>query len=313
MSTTIDIETRPLGRTGVDVPRIMLGCGNFGGVGSAPEFFGQGISEDDALALMDAAWELGLRHFDTADAYGGGRSEAIIGRWCESRGVRPAITTKTFNPMAAGADGGLAPERVERQLATSLERLRTDRDFDPAVPLEETMAAFDALLAAGSIRAYGVSNFDAGQLARATEVGSPACVQNSFSLLERADEQDVLPLCESRGVAYAAFGPLAGGWLAGKYRRDREFPRGSRMTQRPEPYTHLVQPEVFDALEALERMAAARGISMAGLALAWLLAEPRLTCAVVGPTRPEHLQPVSEALANPLAPDERDELSRIFG
>jgi aryl-alcohol dehydrogenase-like predicted oxidoreductase len=127
------IDTRPLGRSGLEVPRIMLGCGNFGGVGSAPEFFGQGIDDDGALALMDAAWDMGLRHFDTADAYGGGHSEAMIGRWCATRGVRPAITTKTFNPMNTGADHGLAPERIDRQLAASLERL--DRDHvEPSAP-----------------------------------------------------------------------------------------------------------------------------------------------------------------------------------
>jgi aryl-alcohol dehydrogenase-like predicted oxidoreductase len=315
----IAIETRPLGRSGLDVPRIMLGCGNFGGVGSAPEFFGQGLDEDGAFALMDAAWELGLRHFDTADAYGGGRSEAMIGRWCAARGVRPAITTKTFNPMTAGADRGLAPERIERQLASSLERLGAERvelylahELDPDVPLPETVAALERLRAAGAIGAYGVSNFDAAALAQATEAGAPACVQNSFSLLDRADEDGVLSLCAERGVAYAAFGPLAGGWLTGKYRRGHEFPAGSRMTQRPEPYAHFLRDGVFDALEALERMAAAHGVSMAGVALAWLLGEPRLTAVVVGPTRPEHLDRVREALSAPLSPAERDELSRIF-
>src|SRR3954452_1227484 len=141
------IEMRPLDRSGLEVPRVRLGCGNFGGVGSAPEFFGQGISDDGAFALMDAAWELGLRHFDTADAYGGGHSEDVIGRWCESRGVRPAITTKTYNPMREGADHGLSPGRIERQFAQSLERLRTDHvelflahEFDPEVPLGETLA-----------------------------------------------------------------------------------------------------------------------------------------------------------------------------
>src|SRR5580704_5621799 len=93
--------------------RIALGCGNFGGVGSAPAFFGQGISESGAFALMDAAWEAGIRHFDTADAYGGGRSETTIGKWIAARGVRPTLTTKTFNPMTAGADHGLAPERIK--------------------------------------------------------------------------------------------------------------------------------------------------------------------------------------------------------
>jgi len=89
--------------------RIALGCGNFGGVGSAPEFFGQGLSQDQAFAVMDAAWQAGITHFDTADAYGGGRSEAAIGHWIATRGVRPRLTTKTYNPMTAGADHGLAP------------------------------------------------------------------------------------------------------------------------------------------------------------------------------------------------------------
>ena len=107
------MEYRPLGSTGLQVSRVALGCGNFGGIGSAPEFYGQGENEEEAFAIMDAAYELGINVFDTADAYGGGRSEAMIGRWCAARGVRPAITTKTYNPMDTGADSGLAPERIE--------------------------------------------------------------------------------------------------------------------------------------------------------------------------------------------------------
>ena len=320
MTKPIEIERRPLGASRLEAPRIMLGCGNFGGVGSAPEFFGQGQSEEEAFALMDAAWELGITWFDTADAYGGGRSEAAIGRWCSSRGVRPQLTTKTYNPMDTGADHGLSRSRIERQLASSLERLGVDEvelylahEFDADVPVEETFGAFDDLVASGRIRAYGVSNFSASQMERAVAVASPACVQNSYSLLERGDERDLLPLCEARGIAYVAFGPLGGGWLTGKYRRGAPFPEGSRMTQRPEPYEHFMQDEVFDALEALERMASEGGISMAGLALAWLLGEPRLTAVVVGPTRPVHLRPVQEALANPLGPAERDALSKVFG
>jgi aryl-alcohol dehydrogenase-like predicted oxidoreductase len=320
VTTRLEIERRPLGTSGVEAPRIMLGCGNFGGVGSAPAFFGRGQSEEEAFAIMNAAWELGITHFDTADAYGGGRSEAAIGRWARAHGVRPQITTKTYNPMDTGEDHGLSRARIERQLASSLERLGTDRvelylahEFDPETPLEETLGTFDELVASGAIEAYGVSNFDARQLEQATERGSIACVQNSFSLLERGDERELLPLCERRGIGYVAFGPLAGGWLTGKYRRGEPFPDGSRMTQRPEPYEGFVREGVFDALEGLERMAAERGMSMAGLALAWLLAEPRLTAAVVGPARPEHLDPVREALAHPLEAADRDELSRLFG
>ena len=228
---------------GLTVARIALGCGNFGGVGSAPEFFGQGLTGDQALELMDAAWAAGIEHFDTADAYGGGRSEQAIGRWIRSRGVRPRLTTKTFNPMLAGADHGLAPDRIARQLRSSLDRLGVDRvdlylahDYDPAVPLAETLGAFGAAQADGLIGAYGVSNFDARQLAAALADGAPSAIQNSYSLLARQDEPEVLPLCAARGVAYLAFGPLAGGWLTGKYRRGAPFPAGSRMTQRPESY-----------------------------------------------------------------------------
>ena len=297
---------------GFTVARIALGCGNFGGVGSAPEFFGQGLTEDQAFELMDAAWAVGIEHFDTADAYGGGRSEQAIGRWIRSRGVRPRLTTKTFNPMDAGADHGLAPDRIARQLRSSLDRLGVDRvdlylahDYDPAVPLAETLGAFGAAQADGLIEAYGVSNFDARQLAAALADGAPRAIQNSYSLLARQDEPEVLPLCAARGVAYLAFGPLAGGWLTGKYRRGAPFPAGSRMTQRPEPYTEFVADRTFEALTRLQAIAAGRGTSMAGLALAWLLADDRVTQIVIGPGRPEHLAPVAEALAHPVTEQER--------
>src|SRR5438105_5089935 len=147
------------------VARIALGCGNFGGVGSAPEFFGRGLTDDQAFGLMDAAWEAGITHFDTADAYGGGRSERAIGRWISSRGVRPALTTKTFNPVEAGGDRGLKPERIARSLRASLDRLGIGsvdlylaHDHDPDVPLAETMAAFRDARAEGLIGASGVAN-----------------------------------------------------------------------------------------------------------------------------------------------------------
>ena len=266
MSETLETR-RPLGRSALMVPRIALGCGNFGGVGSAPEFFGQGLSEDQAFELMDAAWEFGLTHFDTADAYGGGRSERAIGRWIASRGVRPQLTTKTYNPMQAGADHGLRPERIARQLRMSLERLGVDQvelylahEFDPDVPLAESFGALDQAQAGGTIGAYGVSNFGAAQLTAALAAGAPQAIQNSYSLLTRQDERDLLTLCAERRVAYLAFGPLAGGWLTGKYRRGEPFPAGSRMTQRPEPYRGFVTDRTFGALDRLQTMAAGRSM-----------------------------------------------------
>ncbi len=295
---------------------IVLGCGNFGGIGSSPEFFGQGESREEAFALMDAAWALGLRWFDTADAYGGTRSETWIGDWLRATGNRPKITTKTFNPVDAGADRGLARDRVLRQVETSLGRLGIERvdlylahEPDPDTPVAETAAAFETLLERGLIGAYGASNVDAAGLREWVDSGRPALVQNSYSLLDRRDEDGVMPLCAEHGIAYQAFSPLAGGWLTGKYRRGEAAPAGSRMTLRPEPYLHLDDDRVYDGIEALERAAAARGVSTAGLALAWALGGT--SSVVVGPRRPEHLEPAREALALSLSPEEREEVGSL--
>src|ERR1700733_6524142 len=250
------------GLSTVTPARIALGCGNFGGVGSSPAFFGQGQSEAQAFALMDAAWELGLHHFDTADAYGGGRSERAIGRWIATRGVHPTLTTKTFNPMREGGDSGLAPARIARQLGDSLERLGVDRvelylahEFDPQTPVDEWTGALYEHQRAGRIGAYGASNFDAEQLTRALAAGDPVAVQNEYSLLRRRDEAELLPLCVERQIAYAVYSPLCGGWLTGKYGRGRSYPAGSRMTQRPEPYAELASEATFAKLDGLGQFA----------------------------------------------------------
>jgi aryl-alcohol dehydrogenase-like predicted oxidoreductase len=295
-------------------PRVLLGCGNFGGIGSAPAFFGQGETLEQALALMDAAWEVGITWFDTADAYGGGRSETYVGEWIRSRrpdGLR--LTTKTFNPMAEGEDHGLAPERVRRQIDTSLERLGVERvDLylahapDPDVPAAELAGVFEELVAAGKIGAYGVSNVDGSQLRAALDAGSFSAVQNSYSLLDREVEAEVLPLCAEHGLWFQVHSPLMGGWLTGKYRRDTPAPEGSRMTLRSGPYEHLRDDRVYDALEELER----RG-DPTTLAFAWLLADERIS-VVLGPRRAEQLQPALAALANPLGLEEREALSAEF-
>jgi aryl-alcohol dehydrogenase-like predicted oxidoreductase len=323
------VEQRQLGRSGISVSRVILGCGNFGGVGSAPGFFGQGIPKDEAFRIMDAAWELGIRTFDTADAYGGGRSETWIGEWLAAKGpdARDTIVleTKTFNPMVEGGDRGLGRKRILRQLDASLGRLGVERvalylahEFDPDVPQEETLRTFDEVVRAGKVGAVGASNFTGEQLAEAVELSELEGLtryewaQNSLSLLDDGDAETVLPVCREHGLGYEAFGPLAGGWLAGRYRRGEEYPRGSRMTQRPEPYFRYATAPVFDALEAFERAAGERGASMAGLALAWLLATPEVTAVVAGPTRVEHLDPVREALELELTPADHADLRGLF-
>ena len=308
------MDYRELGRTGLEVSRIGLGCGNFGGVGSAPAFFGQGIEHDEAFAIMERAWEAGITWFDTGDAYGGGTSERWIGEWIRERGVRPKLTTKVFHSTTGTpGDTGLAPDRIRRQIRASLERLGVDRvDYylahepDSTVALEETIACFESLRDEGLIQAWGLSNYELAEIRHT----SPSLVQNSFSLLERADEEDMLPHCKTRGIPYVPFGPLAGGWLTGKYRRGEAFPEGSRMTQRPGPYERFVDDQVFDALEALEDEAASRGVSMAGLAFAWVT--HRCDGAVCGPNRATHLDPILEAMDIDLTNEDVERIGGFF-
>jgi aryl-alcohol dehydrogenase-like predicted oxidoreductase len=323
------METRALGGAGVAVTRIILGCGNFGGIGSSPAFFGQGTTKEEAFRLMDTAWDLGITTYDTADAYGGGRSESFIGAWLATKGAdvrdRILIATKTFNPMDESQDHGLGGRRIRRQLETSLKRLGVDRvalylahDFDAETPPEETLQAFEELVDAGKVGAFGASNFAGEQLAEALQASAVAglgryeWVQNGFSLLEQGDLESVLPLCREHGLGYTPFSPLAGGWLTGKYRRGETPPPGSRMTLRPEPYAGYTSDRVFDALETLAAEAATRDVSMAGLALAWLLAVDEVTAIVVGPGRPEHLAPAVEALSIQLTTTDRDSLTEVF-
>lgn len=319
-----------LGRTGVEVSRVALGCGNFGGIGSAPAFFGQGESEEEAFALMDAAWELGITLFDTADAYGGGRSERAIGRWLARRGPevreRVVLSTKVFHSVEGDpADRGLAPDRVRRQIDGSLSRLGVERvDLylihapDPETPIGETLEALDDVVRAGKVGAIGASNVSAGELdeaLRASEEGGLVrfdWVQNAYSLLERDDEADVLPLCARHGLGYTPFSPLAGGWLTGKYRRGEPYPAGSRMTLRPEPYEEIARDRTFDCLEALDAAARERGTDCATLALAWVLGHPLVTAVVVGPRRPKHLEPARAALGLRLSEAEREEIGALF-
>jgi aryl-alcohol dehydrogenase-like predicted oxidoreductase len=230
------------------------------------------------------------------------------------RGARPKLTTKVFHSTTGTpGDTGLAPERIRRQIRASLERLGVDAvDFylahepDPDVPLEETIACFESLREQGLIATWGLSNYALSEL-RET---SPSLVQNSFSLLEQDDANDVLPHCRARSIPYVPFGPLGGGWLTGKYRRGEAFPEGSRMTQRPGPYERFVDDRVFDALEALEDDAASRGVSMAGLAFAWVM--HRCDGAVCGPNRAAHLDPVLEAMQITLTDEDVGRIGGLF-
>jgi aryl-alcohol dehydrogenase-like predicted oxidoreductase len=319
-----------LGRTGLKVSAVGLGCGNFGGIGSAPAFFGKGETEEEAFAIMDAAWEMGINFFDTADAYGGGRSETYIGNWLRGKGnaVRDQliISSKVFNPVGDGVnDKGLSRRHIFRQVEASLRRLGVERldmylihEPDPETPLEETLQALDDLVRQGKVHYLGASNMPGWLLTKALWMSDKyhlhrfEWVQNSYSLLDRGDEKEVLPLCADQDLGYTPFSPLAGGWLTGKYTSKADFPAGSRMTLRPEPYERFLNDATFEGLAQFRAEAERRGVSMGGLALAWVMSHPLVTAPIIGPRKAGHLQPVAEALGVELTAAEREELSGMF-
>src|SRR5579859_4498959 len=306
---------RQLGRTGLRISALILGCASFGGIGSVPELIGRGESEQTAFAIMDAAWELGITCFDTADAYAGGQSEAMIGAWLKARGsaVRDqlVLASKVFNPVGSGPnDRGLSRRHVLRQIDASLRRLGTDyldlyliHEPDPSTPQEETLRALDDLVHQGKVRYLGASNMPAWRLMQALWLSDRhglyrfEWVQNEYHLLRQVDQDDVLPVCQEYQLGYTPFSPLAGGWLTGKYRAGQDFPAGSRMSLRPGPYQSLLHERTFVALDRFRSYAHERGTDMAALALAWIMAQPLITAPIIGPRAPSQLDLATQALA----------------
>lgn len=324
------MEFRQLGRTGLQVSAFGMGCGNFGGIGSAPEFFGRGESEAEAFALLDEAVDLGMNFLDTADAYGGGRSEATIGKWLSTKDAalrdRLLISSKVANPVGDHPNQrGLSRRHILRQVDASLTRLGVDHldmylvhEPDPTTPLDETLDALDSLIRAGKVRYIGASNYPAWLMTKALWVSDAAglhrfeWVQNSFNLIDQGDQAEMLALCRDQRLGFTPFSPLSGGWLTGKYRYDEEYPAGSRMTLRPEPYLRFWNEATFAAIDRLTETAADLGVSTAGLALAWLLRHPDVTASIVGPRRTEHFIPIREAGRLALTPPQWREIGRLF-
>jgi aryl-alcohol dehydrogenase-like predicted oxidoreductase len=314
-----------LGESGLEVPVLSLGCGNFGGIGSSSTMVGLGDDRDAAFTLMDAAREAGLRMFDTANSYAGGISEEWIGQWLVSRGARDQIslTTKVANPVGPQPeDRGLSRGHIREQIDVSLRRLRTDRiDLylahapDTSTPIDETVAAFDELIEEGKITHYGLSNFDRDLLndavaaADALGVRRPANLQNGYNLIEHTEP--AFEVCARAGIGFTAYSPLAGGLLTGKYQENQPPPAGSRLALFPAAYANLSLDTVLPALGELTAAADRRGMPLATLALAWLLTDPTVTSAVVGPRSLAQLKTMCAALDVELTEPERAELAAL--
>lgn len=308
---------RRISISGIEVSVLTLGAAGFGGVGSARRLVGQGESEAEAHALLDCAAGLGLDHLDTAATYGDGASEKIVGAWLRRLGssarTRIRVTSKV------GLRGGLGRAHVLAECDRSLMRLGVDAlDFylahvpDPLTPWEEVAATFQQLVASGKVRRWGVSNVRAADITALAELGGRgfALVQNQLNLLHREDLDEArgaLAACRRRGVAYGAYSPLAGGLLSGKYALDAAIPRDSRVALRPDLYAGAWTPANARRVTELRRQAEARGVSLAGLAVGWLLGVPGVSSIALGARRPAQLETLvaeAEIVARAVAAEE---------
>jgi aryl-alcohol dehydrogenase-like predicted oxidoreductase len=289
-----------------ELDRIVFGCGNFGGIGSSPKLRSAGDSEEQALALLDHARRVGLTRFDTANTYGGGASETILGKWLRAQGaefVRAAqIATKVGNPNGCPpVETPLSRTQIAHHLDQSLSRLGIERidlyyihEFDRVTPLEESLEAFSRAADAGKIDRFGISNatladVEAVRTLAGDSLGSRfEYVQNEFNLLATADSEALIPACAGHGLRYTAFSPLAGGLLTGKYRFDEAAPPGTRLAAAPEACAHYLNERSFAAIEQLCRAADERQLSMAETALRFVLDTPGMDGLIIAPRRIDH-------------------------
>lgn len=288
-----------------ELGRIVFGCGNFGGLGSSPALRGQGDDEAVAFDLLDHARRVGLTRFDTANTYGGGVSETVLGQWLRRQDAafrsRIEVATKVGNPAGCpSGEGPLSARQIALHLDTSLRRLGRERidlyylhEFDAGTPLEETLEAISRALVAGKIAGFGVSNASEEKLRSVLALADQRLraafthVQNEFNFLERRDRSDVIPLCVENGLAYVAFSPLAGGLLTGKYRFDRAPDPETRLAKIGHHYDHHLTAAARARIEAL-REAAGGAEGMPGAALRFVLDTPGIGALIIAPRRGGH-------------------------
>ena len=298
------MEFRSLGEEGnrLTASVVGLGCNNFG----------RRLRERESRAVIHAALDAGITLFDTAESYGGGKSEKFIGNALGPRRRAVLIATKF------GWSGGASRRKVAKAVEGSLKRLRTDvidlyqiHRPDPSTPIEETLEALDALVRQGKVRFVGCSNFSGDRIARARAVSEAhgrcafVTAQNPWSLLERGIEDDVVPACADAGMGILPYYPLANGLLTGKYRRGAEWPKGTRLS------AGFVPEARWRAVERLERFAAARGRSLLELAVSWLARQPGIFSVIAGATSAGQVERNVQAAGWALGAAELAEIDRL--
>ncbi|HXL85979.1 MAG TPA: aldo/keto reductase [Gemmatimonadaceae bacterium] len=306
------METRPIASLAVSV--VGVGCNNFGGR----------IDEKQSEEVINAALDVGINFFDTADMYADGKSEELLGRFLGARRRGVVVATKFGNDMP-GQGRGARPEYVKRALDASLKRLRTDYvDLyqqhlpDPDVPIAETLGALDALVKAGKAREIGCSNFSATQIREARKASDArpgsvrfVSVQNEYSLLHREPEEEVLAECERQRMAFLPFFPLMSGLLTGKYRKGKPIPQNTRVAKY-ERYNKLLTEENLDKVEALAEFAESRRRTLLELAFSWLLAHRVVASVIAGATSAEQVRNNAAAADWNLTPADLEEIDSLL-
>ncbi|MGH2976922.1 MAG: aldo/keto reductase [Gaiellaceae bacterium] len=287
------MEYRTLGDSDLRVSEICLGTWTT---------FGGSLDEEAAIGLVDAAFDHGINFFDTASVYSQGRSEEVLGRALAKRPRDSyVVATKVYGEMPNG-DRGLSREQVLKQIDDSLGRLQLDHvdlyqchSWDKDVPVEETLGALTEVVDAGKARFVGVSNWSGEQIRGAVELAREkgyakiVSSQPEYSLLHREPEQDVIPASHENGVSQIVYSPLAQGVLTGKYAPGEGASEGTRASARAE-WMEFFEDDVLERVQRLRPLADGLGITMAQLALAWILHEPNVASAIVGASRPEQLR-----------------------
>ncbi|HEX9053476.1 MAG TPA: aldo/keto reductase [Gemmatimonadales bacterium] len=299
-----------LGRTGLTVSRICLGCMSYG----SPSWRPWVLDETAARPFFRRAIEAGINFFDTSDMYSAGVSEEVTGRALRELGNRDEIVvaTKVYFPLAPGPNrSGLSRKHVVQACEASLRRLGLEaidlyqiHRFDPAVPIEETLAALDHLVQAGKVRYLGASSGYAWTMALALAASERhgwarfVSMQNHYNLLYREEEREMIPLCLHEGVGVIPWSPLARGLLARPRPADAKVGSGGTARAASDTYSpHLYDtPGDWNVVDAVERVAKGRGATMAEVALAWLLGRPGISAPIVGATKLEHLEAALRAV-----------------
>jgi aryl-alcohol dehydrogenase-like predicted oxidoreductase len=292
------MEYRQLGNSGVRVSVIGMGTNQFG----------QRVEQSDVNNVIDAALDMGINFIDTADVYAGGQSEQTLGHALKGKWENFVVATKVFSRTGEGPnDRGASRYHIMNGVEASLRRLQSDHidlyqmhRWDSETPIVETLRALDDLIHSGKVRYIGASAYAAWQLAKANLLAEIrgwsqfVTVQSHYHLLEREVEKEVIPYCQEHQVGFIPFFPLAGGFLTGKYTRDKGAPAGSRGESSQYVQQYMTE-ENYTVVERLTAWAEERQRTMAELAQAWLLAQPQVCSVISGLTRLEHLQQNAKA------------------